>query len=90
MNIWTVFFLVISVVVLASPLLSTREFVKGGSDKSPGVNGRPQWEDNELELDLVSGRLSREDFEAMTGRKAGPGTRQVEHAKGDDGYFPED
>ena len=70
MNIWTAFFLVLSVVILASPLLSSTDAVRNGSASRPSHSGRQGPEDNELELDLVSGRLAREDYEAMTGQKA--------------------
>ncbi len=81
MNIWTAFFLVVSVVILASPLLSSSDAVRNGSASGRSQNGREDPEDNELELDLASGRLAREDYEAMTGRKA----QTVERAKGNDG-----
>ena len=89
MNIWTAFFLVVSVVILASPLLSSREAVRNGSDSGPGDNSRLDWEDNELELDLASGRLAEEDYEAMTGRKVKSTARPVERAEGNDGRLPE-
>ena len=69
MNIWTAFFLVVSMVILASPLLSSSDAVRSGSDSGRSDDGRPDWEDSELELDLASGRLAQEDYEAMTGRK---------------------
>ena len=73
MNIWTVFFLVISVVILASPLLLSKNTVsRNGPNSWSGYvgapEGKPAWEDGGLELDLASGRLTVEDYESMTGR----------------------
>ena len=88
MTIWTAFFLVVSAVILASPLLSSPDAVRNGSDSGRRHDARldrPDYEDNELELDLASGRLAREDYEAMTGRKA----QTVERAKGNDGSLSE-
>ena len=85
MSIWTAFFLVLSVVILASPLLSSSDAVRNGSaggGNNDGRSDRRDQEENELELDLASGRLALEDYEAMTGRKA-------KRAEGDDGIFPE-
>lgn len=73
MNIWTVFFMVVSAVILASPLLSSPDAARNWSGNGSNHDGRPGWpdpEDSELELDLVSGRLTEEDYETMTGRKA--------------------
>ncbi|MDF1527033.1 MAG: hypothetical protein RRA15_08670 [bacterium] len=85
MNIWTAFFLVLSVVILASPLLSSPDAVRNGSASGRSYNGRQDPEDNELELDLASGRLAREDYEAMTGQKAGLISETVEGALEGDG-----
>ena len=85
MNIWTAFFLVVSVVILASPLLSSSDAVRNRSDSGRSHNGWQDPEDNELELDLASGRLAREDYEAMTGIKANPESETVEGALEDDG-----
>ena len=90
MNIWTAFFLVISVVILASPLLSSRDIGKNGSDSERGGNDRPHWENGDLKLDLASGRLSREDFETMTGRRIGSPTELMAREEGEDGNLPED
>jgi hypothetical protein len=89
MNIWTAFFLVVSAVILASPLLSSRDAVRSGSDNGSGDDSRSAFEDNELELDLASGRLAPEDYEAMTGRKMKPISQPAENAEGDDGSLPE-
>ena len=91
MNIWTAFFLVVSVVILASPLLSSPDAARNGPDSGRSHDGRPGWpdqEDNELILDLASGRLTEEDFEAMTGRKSKLVSQSDERAEGDDGNFP--
>jgi len=85
LSIWTAFFLVLSVVILASPLLFSSGAVRNGSasgGNSDDRSDRRDQEENELELDLASGRLAREDYEAMTGRKA-------KGAERDDGNLPE-
>jgi hypothetical protein len=89
LNIWTAFFLVLSVVILASPLLSSSDTVRNRSDSGRSHNGRQNPEDNELELDLASGRLALEDYEAMTGIKADPESETVEGTKGNDGSLSE-
>ena len=72
MNIWTAFFLVVSIVILAAPILLSRETPDGnGPDRTDISDKGPVLEDDELELDLVSGRLSSEDYEIMAGRKSG-------------------
>lgn len=71
MNIWMALFLVLSAVVLASPFLSSRSTMKESMDMPCHGPGRDHWEDEELELDLLSGRLAREDYEAMTGNREG-------------------
>jgi hypothetical protein len=90
LNIWTSFFLVVSVVILASPLLLSEDTVKGqGSDAGDSNDTKPDWEDNELEIDLASGRLAREDYNAMTYQKAKLATGTAEGVEGDDGCLPE-
>jgi hypothetical protein len=90
LNTWTSLFLVVSVVILASPLLLSEDTVKGrGSDREKSYDTEPDWEDNELELDLASGRLAREDFEAMTGQEARLANEPAEKEDGDDGYLSE-
>jgi hypothetical protein len=71
LNVWTVFFLVVSAVILASPLLSPAPAVKKEGETAIDRAGLSHWEEDELELDLASGRLDREDFEEMTGRDTG-------------------
>ena len=71
MNIWTSFFLVVSVVILATPLLLSKDAVnRQDTDSGHIYDSKPDWENDELELDLAAGRLAREDYEAMTGQKA--------------------
>ena len=90
MNTWTSLFLVVSAVILASPLLLSEDTVKRqGSDRGKNYDTKPDREDNELELDLASGRLAREDFEAMTGQEARLANEPAEDEDGDDGYLPE-
>jgi len=93
MNIWTAFFLVVSMVILASPLLSSSAAVRSVSDNGKNHDGRqdlPEYsEDNELELDLASGRLTEEDYEIMTGRKAKSAAQPAQRAEEDDGSLPE-
>lgn len=90
MNIWAAFFLVVSAVILASPLLLSKGTVnRNGSYDERHGDGRPAWEDNELRLDLASGRLTEEDFEAMTGRKSKLVSQPDERAGGDDGNLPQ-
>jgi len=86
LNVWTIFFLVVSAVVLTVPFLSTRDDGRGGSAPSHN-NSRQDWEDDELELDLASGHISREDYEAVTARRAAPGFPWADRAKRDDGNF---
>lgn len=87
MNIWTALFLVVSVVILASPILFPSDTVKSRTRKAEDV-GRPG--DDDLKLDLASGRLDMEDFEAMTGLKAaGPVPGGAGQEGGDDGFVPE-
>ncbi len=88
MNIWTAFFLVVSAVILALPLLSPRDAVRRESDSGRSDDGRPGWLDseiNELKLDLAAGRLTEEDFEVMTGRITKLMSQSDEHAEEDDG-----
>ena len=85
MNIWTAFFLVLSIVILASPLLSSSGAVRNGSASGRSHNGRQDPEDSELELDLASGRLAREDYEAMTDQKVKLVSETVESALEEDG-----
>ncbi len=92
MNLWTAFFLVVSMVILASPLLSSPYAARNGPDNGNNNDSRPGWpdpEDNELELDLVSGRLTEEDYEVMTGRKAQFAAQPAQRAEEDDGNLPE-
>jgi len=89
LSIWTVFFLVVSAVILASPLLTTSVTVRNGSDSEHGYDGKPDWDDDELELDLASGRLAREDYDVMTGQRAKHEAEPAESAEGDDGSLPE-
>ncbi len=91
MNIWTAFFLVVSAVILASPLLSSSDASRKVSDSGRSDDGWPNWpdwEDNELKLDLASGRLTEEDFEAMTGRKSKRVSQSDERAEEADGILP--
>ena len=90
MNIWTAFFLVLSVVILASPLLFFKgTMTRNGSayidnkDETPPIP-----ECGELELDLASGRITQEDYEAMTA-KAKPLACLAEGVEGNDGSLPE-
>jgi hypothetical protein len=70
MNVWTVFFLVVSIVTLAAPLLLSRgERIRNGSGSAGSGDVRSGAADDELELDLALGRLAREDYEALCGRK---------------------
>jgi hypothetical protein len=89
LNIWTVFFLVLSAVILASPLLSASAAARNGSDSGRGSDSKPDWDDDELELDLALGRLARDDYDILTGRKANHAAGPAESVKGDDGSFPE-
>ena len=65
MNIWTSFFLVLSVVILAYPFLASGD-QPNSRNGAAGTDTPESWEDEELDLDLATGRLSREDYEAMT------------------------
>jgi hypothetical protein len=91
LNIWTVFFMVVSAVILASPLLSSPDAARNWSGNGSNHDGRLGWPDREesdLILDLASGRLTAEDFEAMTGRKANSVTQPTQSAEEDDGNLP--
>ena len=70
MNVWTAFFLVVSIVILAAPLLLSRnsghQTRSGSVDTDDGLSGLAE---DELALDLASGRLTREDYEVMSGLK---------------------
>jgi hypothetical protein len=88
LNVWTIFFLVVSAVVLTVPLLSTRDDGRVGSAPSHN-NSRQDWEEDELELDLVSGHIAREDYEAVTARRAEPDFPRTDRAKRDDGNLSE-
>jgi hypothetical protein len=85
MNIWTAFFLVVSIVILAAPLLLSggvldRNSTDGARSRSGGVDGSVAGSglpDDELEMDLASGRLARDDYEVMSGRK--PAGRGEDH-----------
>jgi hypothetical protein len=70
MNIWTSFFLVLSVVILAYPFLVPSD-QPNGRNGAAGTDAPGSWEEEELDLDLATGRLSREDYEAMTGAGRG-------------------
>jgi hypothetical protein len=70
MNIWTSFFLVLSVVILAYPFLASGDQPKGRNGAA-GTDAPGSWDDEELDLDLATGRLSREDYEAMGGAGQG-------------------
>lgn len=85
MNIWTAFFMVVSVVILASPFLSLPEAAWSGSVSKSIDNGAADWDANEIELDLASGRLAREDYEAMAGGREQPPPGRSERAEGEDG-----
>ena len=70
MNIWTAFFLVVSIVILAAPLVLTREAPDRTGAESVSANDTgfvP--EEDELELDLALERFSQDDFEIVRGRK---------------------
>ena len=76
-------------VILASPLLffkSTRS--RNGSVQVGSSDETPVPENDELELDLATGRITQEDYEAMIA-KAKPLTHLVKGAEGSDGSFPE-
>ena len=89
MNIWTAFFLVLSVVILASPLLFFKGTVtRNGSAYIDNKDETPIPECGELELDLASGRITQEDYEAMTA-KAKPLACLAEGVEGNDGSLPE-
>ena len=91
MNIWTAFFLVVSAVILASPLLSSSDASRKVSDSGRSDDGRPNWpdwEDNELKLDLASGRLTEENFKAMTRRNVKLESQSDEGAEGENGILP--
>lgn len=67
MNVWVAFFLVLAVVVLTSP------FLKSG--RGPHRNGKAQGggsvpDEQELQPDIASDRLSGDDYRAMTGQRA--------------------
>ncbi len=85
MSVWTVFFLVLSAVILASAFLPRRE--------DPGEHRVAEGEDlrdnTELELDVASGRLSQQDFEIMTGEGRAPGPAPDATGEGDHGTFPQ-
>jgi hypothetical protein len=89
-NIWTAFFLVLSIVILASPVLLYREGVeRNGEDTADNDESKTDPEDEELELDLASGRITLEDYEVMSGRKTGPIAEPDDKVKGDHGNLPE-
>ena len=89
MNIWTAFFLVVSIVILAAPILLSRETLDRNGSVNPDVSkSRPIMEDDELELDLASGRLAREDYEVMSGQGS-EAVKPDSGAGGDHGNFPE-
>lgn len=67
MNIWTALFLVLSVVILASPFLSSGSAEREDAGQPDPYDSRAYGEDDGLRLDLASGRLAREDYDAMTG-----------------------
>jgi len=90
LNIWTAFFMIVSMVILASPLLFPSDALRGGSDSGRSDDDGPDWEDSELELDLASGRLAREDYEVMTDRKSKSAAQPAQRAEEDDGSLPED
>lgn len=90
MNIWTAFFLVLSIVILASPVLLYREGVdRNGAGAADNDESKPDLEDEELELDLASGRITLEDYEVMSGRRTGPIAEPDVKVKGDHGNLPE-
>ncbi len=70
MNIWTSFFLVLSIVTLAYPFLAPDD-QPNGLNRATGTEAHESWDDEELDLDLATGRLSREDYEAMGGAGRG-------------------
>ena len=89
MNIWTAFFLVLSIVILAAPILLSKETLDRNGYSSPDAGkSSPVMEDNELELDLASGRLAREDYEAISGHKS-EAEEPDSGAREDHGNFPE-
>lgn len=70
MNIWSAFFLVVSIVILAAPvLLSGEPQGRNGSGSSEKDDNFPVLKDDELELDLACGRVAREDYEDMSERR---------------------
>ena len=82
MNVWTAFFLVVSIVVLAAPLLFAREGAGRSSNYSSiSRPGDQVLQDDELELDLASGRLAREDYEEMSERIQAAGSLQEDGSK---------
>ena len=71
MNVWTAFFLVVSIVILATPLFLSRDAAnRNGSGRVDTGVCRSSLADDELELDYVSGRLTREDYEVMSGQNS--------------------
>ena len=90
MSIWTAFFLVVSVVILSSPFLSSRGALTSQSGRGNNDDGALYWEDNELELDLATGRLTREDYEEMTAeRNNRPAIKPYERGEEDNGNLPQ-
>lgn len=90
MNIWMAFFLVLSIVILAAPILLFKEaHDRNGSGRADMSDSGPVMEDDELQLDLASGRLTREDYEIMSGRKYETAVGSDGSAKGDHGNLPE-
>ncbi|MDF1536764.1 MAG: hypothetical protein P1S46_09755 [bacterium] len=68
MNIWTSFFLVLSAVALAYPFLSNDGKPDGVAGSAP-LEAHGDWNEEEVDLDLASGRLSRADHEIMGERE---------------------
>ena len=71
MTIWTSFFLVLSLVILAYPFLAPGDGSRGGGKRpyknspdlhSPDTNS--PWHEEEVQLDLAVGRLGPIDYEA--------------------------
>lgn len=90
MNIWMAFFLVVSIVILAAPVLLFKETRnKNGSGRRGMSDNGPALEDDELQLDLASGRLTREDYEIMSRRKSETLSGLYNSAGGDHGNLPE-
>ena len=85
MSVWTVFFLVLSAVILASAFLPGREDPR----EHHVAEGEDLRDNTELELDVASGRLLQEDFETMTGKGRAPGPAPDTAGEGDHGTFPQ-